>query len=416
MLEHYFKTQSALVHTRPGPAGPFLEGFAEVLAKEQFAVVTVEGNLRAAAHLGTWMESKGLSIRDLDDPLFMEFIRHLANCSCFTGVSCNRAKNREVRAGARRFLAHLRRLGGVSPAPAKADLPELVVKFEQWLLFHRGLMASTVAQYRPTIIGLLGELGDPAGFTLAALRRFVAERSVQIGPEHAKAVLSKIRMFLRFLANQGQCEPSLADGIPPIAHWRLTSLPAYMPPGDVEMILNAPDPSSPVGLRDRAILLLLARLGLRAGDIIHMRLEDIDWASGTFGINGKERRPGRLPLPQEVGDALLDYLSKGRPKANCDHVFLSARPPYGPLRTSSAVSDLVVFAANRVGVALPAGQMAHALRHSLATGLVRSGVPFPVIRAVLRHRGDDTTATYAKVDLPSLRKIAQPWPMEVGPC
>jgi site-specific recombinase XerD len=416
MLEQYFKTETALVYSRPGPSQPFLEGFAETLAKEQYAGRTIEECLRAAAHLGAWIEAEHFEILNLNDNQFKIFISHLAKCSCLTGVRCNRTKNTKVRSGARKFFSYLRCIGVVSPAAEKVDLPELLLEFEQWLLSHRGLMASTAVWYRPTILELLKELGDPAGFTLEALRRFVAERSVQFGPKHAKRVLTKLKAFLRFLASHGQCEFSLVDGLPPIAHWRLTSLPAYLAPEDVERIVNATDPSKPIGLRDRAILLFLARLGLRASDIVHMRMEDIDWTSGTFAINGKERRPGRLPLPQEVGNALLAYLSKGRPKVDREHVFLRARPPFGPFRDHSSVSNLVFYAAKRAGVALPVGQMAHALRHSLATGLVRGGVPFQVIRTVLRHRGEDTTAMYAKVDLPSLRKIAQAWPMEVGPC
>ena len=417
MLERCFKSKSTPAYSRPGPAGPFLEGFSETLAKEQFAAETIERGLRAAAHLGAWMESKGLAIRSLDDHLFNEFILHFASCSCLTGVTFNRDKNREARTGARRFLAHLRCMGVVPPpSPVKVGQPKIMVEFEHWLLSHRGLTVSTVVGFRPIILGLLRELGDPAGFTLEALRRFVAERSVQFGPKYAQKASGKLRVFLRFLVSQEQCAPAFADGLPSIAHWRLASLPAYMAPEDVEKLVSAPDLLLPIGLRDRAILLLLARLGLRASDIIHMRLEDIDWTSGTFAIHGKERRPGRLPLPQEVGEALLDYLANGRPKVNIEHVFLRARPPYCPFRTPSSVSDVVFFAARRAGVTLPAGQMAHALRHSLATRLVRGGVSFTVIRTVLRHRGDDTTAMYAKLDQPSLQKIAQPWPMEVGAC
>ena len=349
MLEQYFKTQRALVHSRPGPAGPFLEGFAEVLAKEQFGARSVENFIRGAAHLGAWMASKGLAIHDLDDIQFQEFVRHLAECSCFTGVNCNRVKNRDARTGVRRFLSHLRSIGVVSPSSTKADLPGPMVDFEHWLLLHRGLRASTVVGYRPTVLALLRELGNPANFTVEGLRRFVAERSVQVGPKQARKVLSRLKVFLRFLANQGQCSPSLVDGIPPIAHWRLTSLPAYLPKEDVEKILKAPDLSKPIGLRDRAILLLLARLGLRAGDVAEMRLEDLDWTSSTLAIHGKERRPGRLPLPQEVGDALLEYLTRGRAKVDADHVFLSVRAPFLTFRTSrSHLSRISLAAANPV--------------------------------------------------------------------
>jgi site-specific recombinase XerD len=417
MLEQYFKAQYALVHARPGLVGPFLGGFAEFLEFEGFTPLTVGRYLRAAAHLGAWMESKDISIPDLDDTAIGGFIQHLAGCTCVKARGHHSVKNRNARAGAWKFLAHLRRRGVVPPnPPSDVDLPDLMEEFQHWMLFQRGVAASTMAQYHPTIVGLLKEVGDPAQFTLDALRRFVAERTVQFGPESGKYILSKVRMFLRFLAGQAQCDALLVDAIPPIAHWRLASLPAYLAPGEVEKIVSAPDLARSVGLRDRAILLLLARLGLRGGDVIHLRLDDIDWSAGTIAINGKERRPGRLPLPQEVGDAILDYLSRGRPRTNAEQVFVTIRPPHGPLLNSSSISDLVASAAKQAGVVLPPGQMAHALRHSLATGLVRSGIPFQVIRTVLRHRSDDMTAHYAKVDVLSLRKIAQPWPLGVRPC
>jgi integrase len=362
------------------------------------------------------MEAKGLVIQDLDDQVLKEFVRHLEVRSCCSCVSLKKVRNGDIRAGAGRFLAHLRSIRVVPETSPKADLPESLVRFEQWLLTSRGLKAATLRGYRLIILQLLRELGDPAGFTLEALRRFVSECAVHAGPKAAKRVLTGLKAFLRFLAHQGQCEAAWVDGIPTIAHWRLASLPPSLAPEEIERILSAPDLSRPIGLRDRAILLFLARLGLRAGDIIRMHLEDIDWASGTFAIHGKERRPGRLPLPQEVGDALLAYLAKGRPKVLLSQVFLRVRPPFGPFRDSSSISDVVFFAAKAAGVTLPAFQAAHALRHSLATRMVRSGVPFPVVQTVLRHRGGDTTAAYAKVDLTSLRKIAQPWPMEVGPC
>lgn len=417
MLEQYFQAKCALVHTRPGAAGPFLGEFAAALEGEGYAFSTVGSYLRAAAHLGAWMDDKGLAIPNLDDMVVGRFINHLAGCSCVKPRGYLGLKNKETRAGARGFLAYLRHRGIVPPATLpEMALPELVSGFEHWMSQHRGVMASTLDQYRPTILGLVEEAGNPAHFTVDGLRRFVAERAVLFGPEHGRAILSRVRMFLRFLAGQGQCDLSLVGAIPAIAHWRLASLPAYLAPGEVERIISAPDHTKPIGLRDRAILLLLARIGLRAGDVVHLRLEDIDWATGTFAINGKERRPGRLPLPQDVGDAILNYLAGGRPPTRAEQVFVRAYPPFGPLLDSSSISDIVGFAAQRAGVVLPPGHRAHALRHSLATGLVRSGVPFPVIQTVLRHRSGDTTASYAKVDVPSLRKIAQPWPLGVGPC
>jgi integrase/recombinase XerD len=354
MLEQYFKAQYALVQARPGIAGPFLEGFAGHLETEGFTPSTVGRYLRAAAHLGAWMEAEGIALPDLDDTVIGGFIQHLASCACVKARGHHSVRNRPARAGVWKFIAHLRHQDVVPPSPpSDVDLPDLVEAFQHWMLVHRGAAASTVAQYRPTIIGLLKETGGLGQFTIDGLRRFVAERTVQFGPEHGKEILSKVRMFLRFLAGQGQCDPLLVDAIPPIAHWRLASLPAYLAPGEVERIVGAPDIAKPVGLRNRAILLLLARLGLRAGDVIHLRLDDIDWPAGTIAINGKERRPGRLPLPQEVGNAILDYLSGGRPRTNARQVFVRVRPPHGPLLNSSSISDIVAFAAKHAGVVLP---------------------------------------------------------------
>ena len=149
--------------------------------------------------------------------------------------------------------------------------------------------------------------------------------------------------------------------------------------------------------------------------IVGLRLDDIDWQEGSLLLKGKGRRASKLPLPQEVGDAILAYLAAGRPAVDCEHVFLRARAPNGTLRTSSAVSYIVESAAKRANVEMAHGR-AHTLRHSMATALVRYGVPLPAIGAILRHRSQETTAHYAKVDVPALRKVAQPWPLEDSPC
>lgn len=413
-METYFRARYAVARSRPGPTGPFLDGFTDSLRAQGYADRTTCGHLRAAAHLGLWMEAEDVALAALDDRVLDAFTAHLSVCMCVRG---NRGVYRDARAGARVFLAHLRdqEVVPLAPPPPGDRLPAVVVQFQHWMLRHRGVTASTLRPYRPILVELVQRLGDPARYAADALRRFVAERAARHSLGRAKAVVSAVRMFLRFLAAQGLCDVLLVEAIPTIAHWRLASLPAYLSPADVERVVGAPDPTTPLGRRDRAILLLLARLGLRAGDVAGLRWGDIDWPAGTLHVAGKGRRPVRLPLPQEVGDAVLDHLAARRPSTNTDHVFVGARAPYRALRHSAAISEIVNRAAERVGIVLPRGG-AHVLRHSLATALVRGGVDFPVVRAVLRHRSDEMTAYYAKVDVGALRKIAQPWPSEGSPC
>jgi hypothetical protein len=207
MLEQYFKAQYSLVHARPGIARPFPEGFAGLLEIEGFRASTVGRYLRAAAHLGAWMEAGGVSLQDLNDTVIVSFIQHLEGCACVKARGHHSVRNREARAGAWKFLAYLRYQDVVPPdPPSGVDLPDLLKAFQHWMLIHRGAAASTVAQYRATILRLLQEAGAPAQFTIDGLRRFVAEPTVQFGPEHGKMILSKVRVFLRFLAGQGQCD------------------------------------------------------------------------------------------------------------------------------------------------------------------------------------------------------------------
>jgi site-specific recombinase XerD len=222
-------------------------------------------------------------------------------------------------------------------------------------------------------------------------------------------------MFLRFLVAEGCCRAGLLGAIPVVPHWRLTSLPRYVSPEDVERLVACCDPTTPVGKRDRAILLLLARLGLRAGDIVQMRLEDIDWKGAWVQVSGKSRHQTRLPLTQEVGQAIAAYLQAGRPAAPTDALFLRARAPLRALASHCAVSMIVASAFRRAGVKRPGRGAAHLLRHSIASSMLRQGASLQEISALLRHRSIETTQIYAKVDVTRLQQIAQPWP-QVQPC
>ena len=215
-------------------------------------------------------------------------------------------------------------------------------------------------------------------------------------------------MYLRFLVSEGCVAGALAGAVPTVPQWRLSALPRYIPAADVERAILSCGPG-PAGLRDRAILLLLARLALRAGDVVALRLGDIDWDRALLRVSGKSRCESQLPLPQDAGDALLAYITTARPQVREEAVFLRVQAPYRPFTGPSAVSSIARRALDRAEVTTSASRGAHVFRHSQATGLLRSGASLDVIGALLRHRCRDTTMLYAKTDAGMLQQVAQPW-------
>jgi integrase/recombinase XerD len=275
---------------------------------------------------------------------------------------------------------------------------------------QRNTCDATLDRYSVYIRELLRRFGEePSRLDVRRLRAFVLERS-HCGRAAAKMCTTALRMFLRFLIAEGQCAVGLDAAIPTLVHWRLASLPRYLQPEEVERLIAACDRASAVGRRDREILLLLARLGLRAGDIVHLRLSDIDWKDASIQVCGKGGRHARLPLTQEVGQAIVAYLKKGRPRTTVDALFLHCRAPYCAFGSPAAVSHTVGRAFRRAGVVRPSRGAAHLLRHSLATSMLRQGASLEDIATILRHRSISTTEIYAKVDITALRQIAQPWP------
>ena len=278
---------------------------------------------------------------------------------------------------------------------------------------ERGTCDRTLYYYGLSIRPLLARLGeDPRRFDAQSLRQFVLETNRHVTWGIAKRCTAALRMFLRFLVAEGQCAAGLEAAIPVLAHWRLSALPRYLLPEDVERVIASCYPSTPTGRRNRAILLLLARMGLRAGDIVKLRLGDIDWKEATVRVSGKGRREARLPLTQEVGDAVVDYLKTGRPHTDTDAV-----PPrscaFSRPQVPAAVSPWLLRRCAEQGSAPSrGGPCAPPLcgnRHAA------HGASLQEIATVLRHRSIATTEIYAKVDVTALQQIAQAWP-EVQPC
>lgn len=415
MLKSYFPNPDTLHLIQCTPAASYLDSFAAALGGAGYKPTTIQRYLRSAAHLGYWQQGRARPLTALDEVSIGEFKQHLHACHC---EWFKRVNEHDLR-GARAFLRHLQEVAVIPAAECAgtvARMPPLFVGFCEWMRQHHGIRDTTLNTYRRTIVDALHALGgDPRHFEAAGLRAFVLDRASRHGKCQAKVVITALRAFIRYLIAQGQCQVGLDAAIPTIAGWRLSALPRYLPAADVERVLGACDSATVTGARDRAILLLLARLGLRAGDIYALRLGDIDWAQATVQVVGKSRRMVQLPLPQEVGDALSHYLATARPAVKSDHLFLRVAAPVGPFaNNSSAVSDIVKRAIHRAGVRAPA-HGAHLLRHSAATALLAEGASLESIAVLLRHRSLDTTAHYAKVDVRLLSQLAQPWP-EVSPC
>lgn len=415
MLTEFFDSPVRIQELRDFPEGRLLESFAEELGQAGYAEITARRHIRAAEHLIYWTGRKGTSISTLDERSVEDFAHHLDRCKC---PRYGRTKRLDLLNGVRLFFSYLRRAGVLIASITEQTVqdPVLFASFCQWMREQRGTCDRTLYNYGLDLRDLLESVGeDPSRFEAQSLRKFVLERSQQCGWATAKRCTTAVRMFLRFLIADGKCSAGLDAAIPVLAHWRLSSLPRYLQPDEVERVIASCDPDTPVGRRDRAILLLLARLGLRAGDIVKFRLGDLDWKEAWVHVSGKGRCQTRLPLTQEIGDAIATYIKDSRPRTETDTLFVRSRAPFRALRSHSGVSVIVTRAMRRAGVTCPSRGAAHVLRHSAASSMLRQGASLQEIAVILRHRSIETTEIYAKVDVIALRQIAQPWP-EVMPC
>jgi site-specific recombinase XerD len=398
-----------LEHLRRGPSGPYLDGFAALLERDGYSPATAVRYLRAAAHLGHFAHEQGGTLADIDLSAFGE---HLRVCRCPRSKGGRR--NHHTIFGARRYRDFLLAIGvcrSTMTTPESRQVePEVVVGFRLWLRKHHGAAGSTIRQYTRHATSLVMALeDDPGCWDATGVRAAFMKCAGQSGKGSVEKLITGLRAFLRYLAAEGKCQADLDTAVPAYARWRLAELPRYLTAAQVDSLIVACDGDASGRRRDRAILLLLVRLGLRAGDVAELRLDDIEWQTGSLRVCGKSRYQVRLPLPQGVGDAILAYLECRPSSCQSDHVFLRNIAPYRPFRNGDGVSSIVKRLMKRAGVVAPV-KGAHALRHTAATEMLRHGVPLEQIGLVLRHRGVDTTAYYAKVDIDLLKQIAQPWP------
>jgi len=415
MLSKLFESRRRIHALRDNSAGGLFEGFAQVLSEAGYATSVARRHLRAAEHFIYWTRRRGIPVRELNEQSLARFDHHLSRCRC---PHYDHAYPARVVHRTREFMAYLRdaRIITTSTLKDRVDDPVLLSAFCQWMRDQRGTCEVTLSGHRRYLREWLSDLGEePSQWNAHSLRAFVVEKSRTCGWSTVKNCTTALRMFVRFLIAEGRCAVGLDTAIPLLAHWRLAALPRYLQPEDVERLIASCDRASPISRRDRAILLLLARLGLRAGDIVHLRLSDIDWKGAWIHVCGKGRHHTRLPLTQEIGQAIVDYLQEGRPCTKAEALFVRCRAPFQAFGSHSAVSVIVKAAFRRAGVVRPSRGAAHSLRHSVATSMLRQGGSLQDIAAILRHRSIETTQIYAKVDIAALRQIAQAWP-EVQPC
>jgi site-specific recombinase XerD len=387
----------------------FAAGFGADLAGRGYRPRSVVVQLRLLAHLSGWLVAQGVE----PSVLTVEAVERF--------MSVRRERYVDL-TGARALGPLLGYLRGLSVVPdlgssAGSPVERLLVDYREFLVRERGLMASSVDGHQRVARLFLAGLAVPLEESLPALDAgrvtgfVVAQcRSGRLGAGAGKNLAGGLRSLLRFLHVAGWVRAGLEQAVPSVAGWRLSSLPRGLETGQVTRLLSSCDRSTPLGRRDFAIVTLLSRLGLRACEVARLSLKDIDWRAGELTIRGKGSTIERLPLPHDVGEALVSYLRDGRPRSASREVFVAARAPLQAL-SSAAVTAVVRYACDRAGLERVG---AHRLRHTVATDLLRAGTPLAQIAPILRHTSVSTTAIYAKVDRKSLRALARPWPLAGG--
>jgi site-specific recombinase XerD len=385
---------------------PFAEGFWRELLRRGHPPGGAKHHLALMCRLDGWMRSESLAAGDLTPAAAGHFVAFLR------ASGQRRVPTLAALAPLFDYLRDQHVLPPEQPAvPTRRD--ELLGRYRRHLIEDRGLTPSTVLRYerfaRRFVAGRAARTGGETGIegmSSAEVSAWMLEAGSRLTVASAKREAADLRALLRFLYLDGVLETDLGGAMPPVAAWRGTRLPATMSAADVDAVVGSCDRSTVSGRRDRAILVLLARLGLRSGEVAALRLEDVDWRAGEITVHGKARRRDRLPMPAEVGEALADYLAGGRPRSQCRRLILTLYAPPRPIHPSS-ITSVVYRACGRAGLARSGG---HRLRHALATEMLRRGADLTEIAQVLRQSDLGTTSGYAKVDRAALRAVTRPWP------
>jgi integrase/recombinase XerD len=389
-----------------------LNTFISVVSDLGYSKFTILTQLSLLKNFVNWIEYNHFDASSIDEGITDHFLTESGRKG-----AVRRGDNKTLH----RFLDHLRREGAIPyPEPIfdNSPLTHLRSKYEDYLLKERGLSTLCGARYWPYLQRFLLERFGDRPIRLCDLcpqdiDRFFLKHAHERTPKVAQLMVSAMRSFLRFLFRYGETKRDLSMAVSTIAAWRLSEVPKYIKPEEVESLLESCDRTTSVGRRNYSILLLIARLGLRAGEVVVLELDDINWRTSELTIRGKGQFCDRLPLPQSVGEALAAYLKNDRPKCSTRRVFVRTKAPYRGFKDSSTVSTIVRRTVEKSGLNAPS-KGAHLLRHSLATGMLRNGASMAEIGELLRHRSPNSTEIYAKVDMEGLRSIVRIWPEKGG--
>ena len=392
-----------------GPLAEDVDDFAEWLADQGYARITGRRKLRLVGNLSRWMGDQRLDLSALDQTQLERFL---------VSQSCRGKDTSTVMAGGRELLAWLHETGRLAPPelePADDPASETVDRYERFLFNERGASLNTILAYLSTVQAFLGDCfqsrpADLGSLGLNDVNGFIRHSCQTHRPATTRVHVAALRSFTRYLYQSGIITADIADGIAGVRTWRLSSLPKGLEPDQVEAMLASCNRETVTGRRDYSVLLLLATLGLRACEVVRLTLDDIDWSNAVITASGKGGRRDALPLPHDVGEALVAYLRDGRPSCTTRRLFVGRHAPLRGFRSSAAVVHIVRRASTRAGIDRPGRGAAHRLRHSLATTMLRNGASLEEIGQILRHQSPDSTRIYAKVDLDALRPLAPAWP------
>ena len=406
MIKKGFIFPRTIERLRRGPLSKYLDTYSAIQSEQGYEQQSIRQQILVIADFSGWIKQNEIVVSSLNVNDVDRFLRL-------------RQRQQRGRRGdptaLKRMLAMLHEKGVVKREPAASNArPKVTAEFQRYLLEERGLSPATLLNYVPVIEQFLSEsFGDetPNARLLCAsdITKFVVRQAHRLSSVRAGLVVTALRSFFRYLHYRGAVSIDLSGCVPTVPNWSLSTLPRFIPANDVERILKGCDRKNSVGRRNYAILLLLARLGLRAGEVVGLNLDDIDWNAGQITIRGKGGRSVLLPLAADVGAALAAYLRKDRPRCVSRRAFIRHRAPLIGFANASAISTLVMRAIKHAGVE-SAHKGAHVLRHSLATTLLRQGGSLDEIGELLRHKSPNTTAIYAKVDVTALHTLALPWP------
>jgi integrase/recombinase XerD len=408
-VKYIIDNQVVLSRAPEGPLAAQIGPFARSLSEQGYSLYSIHRQILLAACFSRWLKQQGVALRSITSDHPPRYLRYRA---------------RQVRpsrgdlAALRHLLDFLRCKGVISAEKmsgcALTPAERCTQAYEHHLREARGLASATIANYVPFIRSFLEDRFGDGPVILSHLCasdvvRFVQRQAPRLHPKRAKLLTSALRSFLQYACYRGKTRLDLAAAVPVVANWSMSSIPRAIPADQVRQLLASIDRCTAMGCRDYAVLLLLARLGLRSGEVAFLELDDIDWKTGKLSVRGKSGRRGDLPLPAEVGEAIAAYLRRGRPQSTNRRLFLRVKAPIRGFRGPSGVGSIVRHRILRAGLDTPT-YGAHQFRHGLATELLRRGASLGEIGELLGHHNPQTTTIYTKVDLDALRTLALPWP------